>query len=69
MINCRNCGAFISHDWSNLSELCDECKEKKITEWCPQHGYPKPCVKCNGMTREEWDRFFESLAKAVMDDS
>jgi len=33
--------------------------------WCPQHGYPEPCAKCNGMTKAEWDKFFESLAKAV----
>ena len=37
-------------------------------QWCPQHGYPEPCVKCNGMTVEEWDKFFESLRKAVSDD-
>lgn len=36
-----------------------------MTKWCPQHGYPEPCAKCNGMTKEEWDRFFESLARAV----
>lgn len=39
-------------------------KQEEI-RWCPQHGYPEPCAKCNGMTREEWDRFFKSLAKAV----
>jgi len=37
-------------------------------KWCPQHGYPEPCAKCNGMTQEEWDRFFESLGKAVNND-
>jgi len=31
MINCRICGAFISHDWSNLSEICDRCKHK--SDW------------------------------------
>ncbi len=36
-----------------------------MTKWCPQHGYPEPCVKCNGMTKEEWDEFFRSLAKAA----
>ena len=33
--------------------------------WCPQHGYPEPCAKCNGMTLEEWDEFFESLRKSL----
>ena len=26
MINCRKCGRFISHDWSNLSYLCEDCE-------------------------------------------
>ena len=41
---------------------------EKDSEWCPQHGYPLPCVKCNGMTKDEWDEFFESLTKAVKND-
>ena len=36
-----------------------------MTKWCPQHGYPEPCAKCNGMTKEQWDEFFRSLAEAV----
>lgn len=39
-------------------------KQEEI-RWCPQHGYPEPCAKCNGMTLKEWDEFFKSLAKAV----
>ena len=26
MINCEKCGAFISHDSSNLPYICDACK-------------------------------------------
>lgn len=37
-------------------------------KWCPQHGYPEPCAKCNGMTEEKWEEFFRSLAEAVRDD-
>lgn len=37
-------------------------------KWCPQHGYPEPCAKCNGMTRDERDKFFKGLAKEVRDD-
>lgn len=29
MINCSECGKFISHAWSNLSEICDDCKPIK----------------------------------------
>jgi len=36
-----------------------------MTTWCPQHGYPEPCAKCNGMTPAEWKSFFKSLAEAV----
>lgn len=25
MINCRRCGGFISHDWSNILSLCEDC--------------------------------------------
>ena len=25
MITCAKCGAFISHDWSNLQTLCSDC--------------------------------------------
>ena len=25
MINCSECGKFISHDWSNLSHMCSDC--------------------------------------------
>ena len=35
--------------------------------WCPQQGYPEPCVKCDGMAQAGWDKFFESLAEAVKD--
>lgn len=38
---------------------------REDVKWCPQHGYPEPCIKCNGMTLEEWERFFKSLAEAV----
>ena len=40
-------------------------KVKKDVKWCPHHGYPEPCAKCNGMTKEGWDEFFRTLAKAV----
>lgn len=29
MINCEECGKFISHDWSNLPHICSDCKSKK----------------------------------------
>jgi len=32
MINCSKCGCFISYDWSNLSEVCNDCNAK-------EHGY------------------------------
>ena len=28
MINCSECGGFISCDWSNLSYICDNCQHK-----------------------------------------
>jgi len=40
-------------------------KRGSFAQWCPQHGYPEPCVKCNGMTAEEREEFFRSLAEAV----
>ena len=40
-------------------------KKRMTKKWCPQHGYPEPCAKCNGMTKEEWEEFFRSLAEAV----
>jgi len=39
-------------------------KQEEI-KWCPRHGYPEPCIKCNGITPEEWKKFFKSLARAV----
>ena len=39
--------------------------KKKAIRWCPQHGYPEPCAKCYGMTTEEWDRFYKSLAAEI----
>ena len=38
---------------------------KKEVRWCPQHGYPEPCANCNGMTKEEWEEFYRSLAEAT----
>ena len=37
-------------------------------EWCPIHGYPEPCAKCYGMTKERWDEVYRSLAEAVSND-
>lgn len=37
----------------------------KEVKWCPQHGYPEPCVKCHGWTKEAYKEFMESLAEAV----
>ena len=37
----------------------------KQTEWCPQHGYPEPCAKCNGMAPEEWERFLRAYPERV----
>jgi hypothetical protein len=34
-------------------------------KWCPQHGYPEPCAKCKGLTQEEMDKFYKSLAKSL----
>ena len=42
-------------------------KKEEKGKWCPQHGYPEPCAKCNGMKQWEWDEFFESLARTVDD--
>jgi len=46
----------------SLEEVPDGIKDVK---WCPQHGYPEPCAKCNGMTPEEWERFYKSLAESL----
>ena len=37
MINCRFCGAFISHDWSNLSYICASCKHKSDWIECAEY--------------------------------
>ena len=29
-------------------------KKQEETKWCPQHGYPEPCAKCNGMALKAW---------------
>ena len=36
-----------------------------LSSWCPQHGYPEPCVKCKGWTKEQLEEFFRSFQKAI----
>ncbi len=63
---CGKCGAHKENYKEAMGEECPcEWPSGEEGKWCPQHGYSEPCAKCNGMTQEEWDRFFKSLSKAV----
>ena len=65
----------VRHFYSETQELktidCPICHSTGIkpqTQWCPAYGYPMPCAKCEGMTQDERDEFFKSLAESVEPD-
>ena len=52
---CEHCGV---PDYSEINSIQQK--------WCPQHGYPEPCIKCSGgMTIEEWDKFYKRLEEVI----